>query len=61
MPIQVDIEDLKKPVAPLLVPISPDGVQEAGHDDVRADDRVRRPFCSQERHTLDQGVNYKGL
>lgn len=54
MPVQVDIENLKEPVASLLVPVPPDRVQEIGHDDIGANDRVGRPFCSQEGHTLDE-------
>lgn len=58
MPVQVDIENLKEPVASPLVPVPPDRVQEIGHDDIGANDGVGRPFCSQEGHTLDENRGF---
>ena len=52
VPVQVDIENLKELVASLFVPVPPDGVQETGHNNIRANDGVGRPFCSQEGYTL---------
>ena len=34
VPIQVDIENPKEPIASLLVPVPPDGVQETGHNNI---------------------------
>jgi hypothetical protein len=53
MPVQVDIEDMKEPIASLLVPVPPHRVQETGDDDIGANDGVGRPFCSQKGHTLE--------
>lgn len=44
VPVQIDVEDPEEPIAPLLVSVPPDRVQEAGHHNVRAHDGVRRPL-----------------
>ena len=55
MPVQVDVEDAEEPIAPLLVSVAANRIQETGHDDVRTHDWIRCPFRSEERHTLDGG------
>lgn len=34
MPVQVDIKNLKEPIASVLVPVPPDGIQEIGHNNI---------------------------
>ena len=43
VPVQVDIEDVKEPVPPFLVPVAAYRVEEVGDDNVTAHDWVHSP------------------